>query len=61
MKFLLIIYFLSTGQYTQTFATAEDCHDVLVEAQVVKGPDIWTAVCVGPDDNVFVSIGEMAP
>lgn len=61
MTWLFIAYFLSSGQYTQKFATYQDCHDVLVEAQIVKGPDLWSAVCVGPDDQVALSIGELAP
>ena len=61
MKWLFVAYFLSSGQYTQEFATLEDCEGVMIEAQIVKGPDMWTAVCVGPDDQVAVSFGELAP
>ena len=61
MKWLLVAYFLSSGQYTQEFATLEDCEGVMIEAQIVKGPDLWPAVCVGPDDQVAVSFGELAP
>jgi len=56
MKFLLIAYFLSSGQYTQEFATLDDCENVMIEAQIVKGPDLWTAVCVGPQDEVLISM-----
>ena len=58
MKYLLIAYFLSSGQYTQSFATAQDCFDVLTEARLVKGPDLWSAICVGPDEDVFLSVGQ---
>jgi hypothetical protein len=58
MKYLLVAYFLSSGQYTQSFATHDDCKDVLIEASIMKGPDLWSAVCVGPDDDVYASIGQ---
>lgn len=57
MKFLLICYFLSSGQYTEKFATLDDCNDVLIEAQIVKGTDLWSVVCVGPENEILISAG----
>lgn len=56
MKYTLIAYFLLSGQYTQQFATLDDCNDVMIEAQLVKGPDLWTALCLGPEDEVLISM-----
>ncbi len=56
MKFLLIAYFLSSGQYRQEFFTLDDCNDVIIEAQIVKGSDMWTAACYGPEDEVLISV-----
>lgn len=57
MKYILIAYFLSSGQYTQKFATLNDCNDVIIEAQLVKGEDLWNAVCVGPENEILISAG----
>jgi hypothetical protein len=57
MKFLLIAYFLSSGQYTQQFATLNDCNDVIIEAQLTKGTDLWSAVCVDPENEILISAG----
>lgn len=61
MKWTLVCFFLSTGQYTQDFMTYQDCYDVLVEAEMVKGTDLFSAVCIGPDDQVAVSVGSISP
>lgn len=53
---LLTIYFLSSGLYSETFVSAIDCNDVLIEAQMLKGKDVWTAICTGPDDEIFSRI-----
>lgn len=61
MKYLLIIIFLTSGQYTEKFSTLENCHDAMVEAQLVKGNDVWSALCAGPDDEVYAELGDVAP
>ena len=61
MKYLLIIIFLSSGQYTQTYATLEDCHDGIIEAELIKGNEVWSAMCVGTDDEVYAALGEVSP
>ena len=57
MKYILIAYFLSSGQYTEKFATLDDCNNVIIEAQIVKGRDLWSAVCVGPENEILISAG----
>lgn len=57
MKYMLIAYFLSSGQYRQEFFTLDDCNDVIIEAQLVKGGDLWSAVCVGPENEILISAG----
>ena len=57
MKFLLIAYFLSSGQYTEKFASLDDCNNVIIEAQLVKGSDMWSAVCLGPENEILISAG----
>ena len=52
MKWLLVIYFLNTGLYQEPHLSAIDCNDALIEASLVKGNDLWSAVCIGPDDEV---------
>ena len=56
MNWLLILYVLSTGFYSEKFITSQDCNEALMEAQILKGPDIWSAVCVGPDDETIPSV-----
>ena len=52
MKYILIIYFLSTGYHSERFISLENCEDALLEARYVRGPyDLWSGVCMGPDDD----------
>lgn len=57
LKITLIAYFLSSGQYVERFATLNDCNDVIIEAQLVKGEDLWSAVCTGPENEILISAG----
>lgn len=60
-SWLLVAWFMSSGQYTQSFSNYQDCYDVLAEAQIVKGSDLFSGVCIGPDDEVAVSVGSISP
>jgi hypothetical protein len=55
--FLLVLYLLGSGMYQERFATSEDCKDAMIEANIVKGIDLWSAVCVSPDEEVYVQLG----
>jgi hypothetical protein len=62
MKWLLVIYFLSSGLYQEPHISAVDCNDALIEATLVKGNELWSAVCVGPDDEVTSQVSkELGP
>ena len=62
MKYLLVLYILSSGIYEEKHISAIDCNDALLEAYLVKGKDLWSAVCVGPDDKVTSQISkELGP
>ena len=56
MKWILVAYFLSSGFYSEKFVTERDCQDALIEAGLVRGHDLWSAVCTddarGLDDVV---------
>lgn len=52
----LVLYVLSSGIYEEKHISAIDCNNALLEASIVKGSDIWSAVCVGPDDEVTAQI-----
>ena len=56
MKWLLVVYILSYGQYQESHISAQDCHDAALEAQLVLGSDLWVAKCYGPDDEVTAQI-----
>jgi hypothetical protein len=47
MSWTLVIYFLSSGLYQEPHISAVDCNDALIEATLVKGNELWSAVCVG--------------
>jgi len=53
-SYLLMIYLISTGLYTEPHATFESCNDALIEAQLVKGEDFWGGTCVEPEDGKYV-------
>jgi hypothetical protein len=57
MKWTLVLILLSFGQHTETFSTAEECQDVFLEALIVKGDDVFSAVCVGPENEILISAG----
>lgn len=59
--FTLVLYLLSSGMYSERFATSEDCKDAMIEANLVKGMEIWSAVCVDPEDEVFAQVGGIGP
>lgn len=62
MKYILMIYFLSSGFYSEKHISAQSCNDALIEATLVKGADLWTGVCVGPgDDYVATAERDIAP
>ena len=52
----LILYVLSSGLYEEKHISARDCEDALIEAHIVKGLELWSGVCVGPDDLVTSQI-----
>jgi hypothetical protein len=56
MTWTLVIYILSTGLYQEKHISAVSCNDALIEASIVKGRELWSAVCVGPDDEVTSQI-----
>lgn len=49
--FWLVCYFLSSGQFIESFATLQDCEDALKLAQIVKGDDLWSGTCVDDDKH----------
>ena len=52
MNWVMVIYFLSSGFYSEKFVSLENCQDALLEARYVRGPnDLWSGVCTGPDDD----------
>lgn len=56
MDYVLIIYFLSSGFYSEKFVRLENCQDALLEARHVRGPyDLWSGVCMGPDDHFRIT------
>ena len=56
MKYILIIYFLSTGFHSERFVSMENCEDALLEARYVRGPyDLWSGVCMEPDENFDIT------
>lgn len=55
--FILTLYLLGSGLYQERFSTLENCKDAMIEANIVKGNDIWSAVCVSPDEEVYVQLG----
>jgi hypothetical protein len=58
----LVLYILSSGIYEEKHISAVDCNDALLEAYLVKGSELWSAVCVGPDDEVTAQISrELGP
>lgn len=62
MKWLLMIYVLSVGQYQESHISAQNCYDAMLEAQLVRGDDLWTALCISPDDTVEFQISkELGP
>jgi len=56
MKFILIIYLLSSGYYQEPHVSAEACEDTLKLTHVLYGNDLWSGVCMGPDDEVTLEI-----
>jgi hypothetical protein len=56
MKFLLVVYLLSSGYYQEPHISAEDCEDTLKLTEVLYGTDLWSGVCIGPDDEVTMKI-----
>ena len=42
---ILVIYMMSSGLYVEPQASIEDCEDVLLEASIVMGRDLWTGGC----------------
>lgn len=58
MKWLLLIIFLSSGVYEEKHISAESCIDAIHEANIVKGKDVWSASCFGPDDQVIATAVE---
>lgn len=59
--FTLVLYVLSSGMYQERFATSEDCKDAMIEANLVQGTELWSAVCVSPDEEVYVQLGGLGP
>lgn len=60
--FVLVMYLLSTGLYSETFATVEDCEDALVEASLLLGGDIYTGDCFDREDwKPGASVNVMLP
>ena len=59
--FILVLYLLGSGMYSERFATADDCKDAMIEANIVKGTEVWSAVCVSPDEEVYVQLGGIGP
>lgn len=56
MKFLLIIYLLSSGYYQERHVSEESCEDTLKLTHVLYGNDLWSGTCVGPDDEITMQI-----
>lgn len=56
MKWTLVLYILATGLYQEKHISAVSCNEALIEASIVKGHELWSAVCVGPDDEVISQI-----
>lgn len=57
--FVLVLYLLGSGIYSERFSTLEDCHDSIIEAQLIKGNDVWSAMCLGSDDEIYAALGEV--
>jgi hypothetical protein len=58
----LVLYVLSSGIYEEKHISAIDCNDALIEAQIVKGKELWSGVCTGPEDIVTSQISsEIGP
>lgn len=53
MRFFLVIYLLSTGIYFEPHSSERDCNEALIEAQLVKGEDLWGGMCIEPDTDKF--------
>lgn len=56
--YTLLVYLLSYGFYQEDHISARSCHEAMIEAQLVRGPDLWTATCVGPDDEITEQISK---
>lgn len=62
MGWTLLLYILSYGFYQEHHISARSCEDAMIEARLVRGPDLWSATCVGPDDEIVAQInGELGP
>lgn len=53
MRSWLVVYLLSSGIYFEPHSSAESCNDAMIEARLVKGEDLWSGVCVEPEQTKF--------
>lgn len=50
MKYVLVLYLLSSGLHYETYSTLSDCKQHLREYQILAKSDLWSAVCAQPED-----------
>lgn len=55
-SYILILVLLSSGPYTERFFTADECKEALMEAELVKGRELWSGVCSDKDDDIYAQI-----
>lgn len=59
-SYILILVLLSSGPYSERFYNAQECKEALMEAELVKGREVWSGICADKDDDVYAQIETQA-